>query len=242
MDDRPFWNDPIRILGWRPRPWLPHRVRRTLPTRVSQASLRPFRGIRGQPATPRLPAAAFVPSSECGRATADMLSSPQTMCPLRSLAPGHRIPQQRRIETDRGAKFFLAGPKFGGSNHMRPHRQEPSSAQDQHAVRFAPTVEEFSVEGAEDGRPATVTKSPVQSPIQSPAQSPVQSPRLAPAPGFSASRRLNHFHFEPVSLPASRVSLPRLLPPGAPWPVHPANRPRQHPSKAAPGSATRQHT
>ncbi|MBE3045872.1 hypothetical protein IMZ48_25685 [Candidatus Bathyarchaeota archaeon] len=101
---------------------------------------------------------------------------------------------------------------------MRSYRQESSNPNDQQAVRFAPTVEEITVESADNGLPSTVTKSPVQSPAQSPihspGQSPNQSPRLAPATGFS-SRRLNHFHFEPVSLPASRVGLPKLLAPSA---------------------------
>lgn len=126
-----------------------------------------------------------------------MLASPENHgAHLRSPAPGPRV--HCGVESKLTvAPNFSAGPKLGGNTLSQDHHQQSSDAQDQHAVRFAPTVEEISVAGAEDDQICPVTKA---SPVQSP------SPLEDTPPGFSATRRLSHFHFEPVSLPASRVS------------------------------------
>lgn len=193
--------------------------------KLSLLSFRAIRAIRGQPAAPR---SRPLLSSDCAGATLICWRHRKTMCPFRSFAsdPGMFC---RRIEADRGDKF-LAGPKLGDNRRVKNSRQEPSNAPDQHAVRFAPTVEEISPEDAQDGRPSALKKSPVQ------------SPSLEPEPTLAPQRRLSHFHFEPVSLPASRVSLDLCCSrrPST-WLGHTANTFRQHPLKEAPGNAIPLH-
>ncbi|SPO05919.1 related to protein kinase NPR1 [Cephalotrichum gorgonifer] len=86
-----------------------------------------------------------------------------------------------------------APPRFG--DDPLASRRGPEGAEDRHAVRFASKVDQVLLGAADDEQPSPATQAPIQNPDQRES-----------SPVFSKERRLSHFHFEPISLPASRTT------------------------------------